>query len=304
MTIQASEKSEVSDEPQHVEAMAGDTQETTSVSSDIYFPDGGYRAWLTVCGGFLGFFASIGFLSSFSVFQSYYTTTTLPTYSPSDISWIGSLQIWGCFFMALWSGRFSDQHGPRIPLAIGGFMMVFGTMMASISKKYYQFILSQGLCSAIGFGFVFTPALAVQSQWFLKRRGFVVGLVMSGQNVGGMDIPVFAEQLLIDRRRISGVIWPVIVNRLITYHGISLGWTLRIIGFIQLATMVAATLLVHARFPHIPREAIPFRRFITDKRSALFTLSTVVAFFGIYVPYVSGAAFRAKLGSRLIPSNR
>jgi hypothetical protein len=63
--------------------------------------------------------------------------------------------------------------------------MVLGTMMASISSSFYQFVFSQGACCAIGFGLVFTPALAVQSQWFLKKRGFVVGLVMSGQNIGG-----------------------------------------------------------------------------------------------------------------------
>jgi MFS family permease len=59
-------------------------------------------------------------------------------------------------------------------------------MMASISKKYYQFLLSQGFCVGLGMGLIFTPALAIQSQWFLKRRGFIVGAVMSGQNVGGV----------------------------------------------------------------------------------------------------------------------
>jgi MFS family permease len=152
---------------------------------EIAFPDGGYKAWLTVVGGLLTTISSIGFLSAFSVFQSYYGTTALPTESASNISWIGSLQIFGCFFLGLWAGRLSDKRGPKLPLALGTFFMVFGTMMASISNSYYQFILSQGLCSAVGFGLVFTPALAVQSQWFLKKRGLVVGLVMSGQNIGG-----------------------------------------------------------------------------------------------------------------------
>ncbi|GFG01371.1 monocarboxylate transporter 1 [Aspergillus udagawae] len=252
---------------QHVENPMVDGQDgTLCPPDDVNFPDGGYKAWLTVLGGWLAFISSIGFLSAFSVFQSFYSSTQLPTYSPSDISWIGSLQLFGTFAIGLWSGRLSDKHGPRLPFALGTFFMVFGTMMASISTKYYQFVLSQGLCSSISFGFAFTPALAVQSQWFLKKRGFVVGLVMSGQNVGG-------------------VIWPILMDRLIFIHGVSLSWTLRIIGFLQLFIMVAATLMVHARFPDIPRQRIPVKRFLTDKRTAIFTFATLLFFFGIYIPY-------------------
>jgi MFS family permease len=162
-----------------------DIQSHDIASVELAFPDGGRKAWFTVAGGFLAQISSIGFLSAFSVFQSYYSQVTLSNSSASDISWIGSIQIFGCFFLGLWAGRLSDRRGPRLPLALGTFFMVFGTMMASISSSYYQFVLSQGVCSAIGFGLVFTPALAVQSQWFLKKRGFVVGLVISGQNIGG-----------------------------------------------------------------------------------------------------------------------
>lgn len=149
------------------------------------FPDGGVKAWLTVLGGFLSFIATIGFLNGGAVFQSYYTTTTLSAYTASDVAWIGSVQLWGCFFFGMWAGDLSDRYGPKLPLAVGAFFIVLGNMMASISTKYYQYLLSQGFCVALGTGLAFTPALAVQSQWFLKSRGFTVGLVMSGQNVGG-----------------------------------------------------------------------------------------------------------------------
>ncbi|CEJ59124.1 hypothetical protein PMG11_07759 [Penicillium brasilianum] len=248
-------------------------------STELAFPDGGYKAWLTVAGGFLAQISSIGFLSAFSVFQSYYGEI-MPSQTASNISWIGSLQIFGCFFLGLWSGRLSDKRGPKLPLALGTFFMVFGTMMASISKSYYQFVLSQGLCSAIGFGLVFTPALAVQSQWFQRKRGFVVGLVMSGQNIGG-------------------VIWPVIVDQLINNRQLSLGWTLRTIGFLQLFLMVMATLLVSPRFPRIPREPIPVKQFLADKRTTLFTLSTLIFFFAVYIPYFYISPYALQGGASL-----
>jgi MFS family permease len=179
-------------ESQHLELGGNDEETNESLAEtaiqDVYFPDGGVNAWRTALGGFLAFIASIGFLSGGSVFQSYYITTTLSSSSPSDIAWIGSVQLWGCFSFGIWAGRLSDKYGPTLPLGVGTFFLVLGIMMASISKTYYQFLLSQGFCVALGMGLIFTPALAIQSQWFLKRRGFIVGAVMSGQNVGGKYI--------------------------------------------------------------------------------------------------------------------
>ncbi|KAL6253036.1 hypothetical protein RBB50_000756 [Rhinocladiella similis] len=254
-----------------------------SIGAEHTFPDGGYKAWMTVLGGWLSFVAGIGVLTGFAVFQSYYSTVVLTGYSADDIAWIGSLQTWGCYFFGIWAGRLSDRYGPKVPMAFGSVFMILGTMTASVSTKYYQFILSQGLCSALGIGFAFTPALAVQSQWFLKKRGFVVGMVMSGQNVGG-------------------VIWAVLVNQLVNYRAVSFGWTLRIIGFMQLALMVAAVLLIQPRFPRrMPREPIKVKTYFTDRRTLLFTLASFVMNLGIYIPYtyVSTYGYQYGLSARM-----
>ena len=60
-------------------------------------------------------------------------------------------------------GKIFDDYGPRYLLAGGAFLHVFGLMMASISKKYYQFLLSQAVCSAIGASMVFYPAFTCVS---------------------------------------------------------------------------------------------------------------------------------------------
>lgn len=183
---------DLTDRPGHLksprkdeEACGGFEAAVALAENDESFPDGGFQAWRTALGGFLSFIASIGYLSGQSVFQSYFKAVVLPDSSSSDIAWISSVQIWGCFFFGIGSGTLSDKYGPALPLALGTFFMVFGNMMSSVSTTFYQFLLSQGFCVALGMGLTFTPALAVQSQWFLKRRGFVVGFVMSGQMVGG-----------------------------------------------------------------------------------------------------------------------
>lgn len=55
-------------------------------------------------------------------------------------------------------GKIFDDYGPRYLLAGGTFFHVFGLMMTSISKKYYQFLLAQAVCSAIGASMIFYPA--------------------------------------------------------------------------------------------------------------------------------------------------
>ena len=63
-------------------------------------------------------------------------------------------------------GRTFDNYGPRFLLLGGTFLHVFGLMMTSISKTYYQLLLSQAICSSIGASMVFYPAFnCVSSTW-------------------------------------------------------------------------------------------------------------------------------------------
>ena len=108
------------------------------------------------------------------VFQAYYQEKYLKGYSPSAISWIASLELSILFGGVSFAyqdhrelpnprsqgfvvGRIYDKYGPRWLMAFGTFMHVFGLMMASLSTKYYQIILSQGICSPIGICCLFTP---------------------------------------------------------------------------------------------------------------------------------------------------
>lgn len=52
-------------------------------------------------------------------------------------------------------GKIFDTYGPRWLMIVGSFLHVFGLMMASISTEYYQILLSQGVCSAIGAASIF-----------------------------------------------------------------------------------------------------------------------------------------------------
>lgn len=132
-----------------------------------------------------------------------------------------------CFFAGgLFAGAAHDAYGPRWLLLVGTLLHVFGLMMASLSTRYYQFILAQGLCSPIGAAMVFYPALASVVTWFLHERAAAIGLAATGSGVGGTLFPSVAREMMED---------------------VGYPWTLRTCAFIILGLCVVANLTVRSR---------------------------------------------------------
>lgn len=66
-------------------------------------------------------------------------------------------------FSGIFVGKIYDDFGPRPLLLAGTVFHVFGLMMASLAKTYYQILLSQAFCSAIGASMVFYPSFTTVS---------------------------------------------------------------------------------------------------------------------------------------------
>ncbi|PYH96097.1 MFS general substrate transporter [Aspergillus ellipticus CBS 707.79] len=251
-------------------------------------PDGGVVAWGVVLGAWCALFCSFGWINSIGAFQTYYETTLLTGYSASTISWIPSLEVFFMLVMGPVVGSLSDIIGPRWVLLGGSFLHVFGLMMASISTEYYQILLSQGICSAMGLCAIFQPAMASISSWFLKKRGAAYGIVASGSSLGG-------------------VIFPIMVDRLIKEVGFA--WAMRIAAFVILFLLAFTCLLVRARIPplkhHMDKEMLmgPYR----DGRMLLVLFGFLCLTFGVYIPinYLETAAMAqgmsASLAQYLVP---
>jgi len=59
------------------------------------------------------------------------------------------------FFGGPFFGKTFDNFGPRGLLAVGSVLHVLGLMMTSLGTQYYQFLLAQGVCSALGASAIF-----------------------------------------------------------------------------------------------------------------------------------------------------
>lgn len=75
------------------------------------FPDGGLQAWSVAAGAAGLMFCAFGYVNSFGVYQEYYQANQLSTRPPSDISWLGSLQVFFLFSGTVIGGPLFDRYG-------------------------------------------------------------------------------------------------------------------------------------------------------------------------------------------------
>ncbi|KAF2031231.1 MFS general substrate transporter [Setomelanomma holmii] len=229
------------------------------------FPDGGKNAYLCLLGGFCCLFCSFGWLNCLGVFQNYYQFHQLRDYSPSTIAWIPSIQIFIMFFPGPIVGWVNDNHGPKYLLIFGTFFHVFGLMMTSLCKEYWQFILAQGICSPLGLNCIFQAGTTTIPTWFLKKRGLAYGIMAAGSGLGGIIFPIMASHLIPE---------------------VGFGWTLRIIAFMILGLMLVANVTVTSRLPPRPRpfQLKVFLEPFKDTKFVLVTIASFFFFFGLFIP--------------------
>jgi len=190
-----------------------------AVTAPVTPPDGGLRAWLQVLGCWLVFFNVWGFTFSFGLFQSYYELDLLSDESPSDISWIGTVASYLLIVIGVVSGPLFDLGYYKVMVFGGATMTCFGIMMLSLSKTYYQIMLTQGICMGLGCGVLYIPGIALVSRSFSARRAMALGLVTCGAPFGGIVYTITFDQLI---------------------NPLGFAWTVRVMGFIMITSYIIA----------------------------------------------------------------
>ncbi|KAL2802519.1 MFS general substrate transporter [Aspergillus granulosus] len=185
-------------------------------------------------------------------------------------------------------GRFYDNYGPRYIILVGTFCHVFGLMMTSLCKEYYQILLTQGVCSAIGTSCLFSPATNCVITWFHKKRAFAIGIVAGGSSLGG-------------------VIFPIMLNHLIQEVGF--GWAIRIAAFLIFGMLIFGNLTLSSRLPPSPKKMKLVQYFapLKERTYLLTTVGSFLFYLGMFLPinYIQYQAttygMSASLAEYLIP---
>lgn len=226
-------------------------------------PDGGFNAWFQVALAHLINQNTFGYASSYGIFQGYYTETL--KYSASTVAWIGTVNLCLLYLVGVFSGRAMDTGYYRACTAAGLFLQLVGVFMTSISTKYWQLMLAQGICQGIGNGLLFCPAVANVATYFsVRKRALAVSFVACGGATGGMIFPAIAQSLL---------------------HRIGFGWTLRVMGLVMLFNTILVVLFSRTRLP--PKPAAPLLDWEAFRELAfvLYCLGIFLVFLGTWIPY-------------------
>lgn len=153
--------------------------------------------------------------------------------------------------------------------------------MVSLGTRYYQFILAQGVLFGTACGMVFTPVVSIVGQYFTTKRALAMGIVASGASVGG-------------------IIFPIVLNHLLTGTTIGFGWAIRIVGFMMLGLMTIACLVIRE---HLPRRNHGFYiiKAFQSWPYVLTFLGFFFSLFGFWTPvfYIASYARTRHLDARL-----
>lgn len=117
------------------------------------------------------------------------------------------------------TGRLNDRFGPRVVITICSLISGTGYLLMSRIDAVWQLYLIYGVIVAVGLGGGFVPMVSTVARWFVKRRGLMMGIVLSGVGIGTVVMP------------------PLVTHLIATY-----GWrtTYIIIGVITLVVLVVA----------------------------------------------------------------
>ncbi|KAF9414761.1 hypothetical protein BGZ94_000287 [Podila epigama] len=194
-------------------SVIGISQSPTLVDMADRAPDGGLRAWLVVLGSFLIHtfcFAPTEYI--FGMFEHHYLEIFADS-SHGSIALIGTIGSSTTYFAGFVSGVAADRFGYRITALLGTATMAVALILASFATQVWQLL-------------IYFPAIGAPSHWFDAKRGFALGLAVSGTGLGGLALAP-ATQALID--------------------SLGVGWTLRALALFCVIVCGTASFLIVER---------------------------------------------------------
>jgi MFS family permease len=130
-------------------------------------------------------------------------------------------------FSTIALGRMTDRHGIVLPLVISALALGLGFVLAGYAPNLAVFTGAHALIG-VGAGTGFGPMMADISHWFMRRRGFAVVVVASGNYL-------------------AGTIWPFLMSLTMPL----IGWrgTYAAIGVIVVVTVLPLALAMRRQPP-------------------------------------------------------
>ncbi len=107
-----------------------------------------------------------------------------------------SLSIFLVGLLGVFAGRLNDRFGPRLVITVCGIFLGAGFILVSQVSAAWQLYLLYGLMIGVGVSGAFVPLASTAARWFVKRRGMMIGITISGVGAGTLVMSPLASWLI------------------------------------------------------------------------------------------------------------
>jgi len=153
------------------------------------------RSWVVVGISFVNIAVAFGLNFSFSVFL----VAILEEFNWSRASVAAAFSLSSLVLgIGSWpAGRLADRFGPRKMLMTGSIILSFATIASGWIQEIWHLYFAVGIFGAIGIcNLGWVPHSVLISNWFVERRGTMVGIAFSGMGIGILAIGPAAQYLI------------------------------------------------------------------------------------------------------------
>jgi len=138
-----------------------------------------FYGWVVVAAAFIIIVFGYAIRNTFSVF--YPTIVEEFGWGRGNTALMFSIAILVYGLMAPIVGNLVDRFEPRLVLSVGACIVGMGITLCSLATTQWQFYLFYGVIAAIGLSIMgWTPLSTIISNWFVKKRGLVFGILGAG----------------------------------------------------------------------------------------------------------------------------
>ncbi|MFC2046947.1 MFS transporter [Chloroflexota bacterium] len=152
-----------------------------------------FYGYIVVLAGFFIIMIAYGTLYSFGVFFKPMLTEFGWTRAMTSSAYSMSYLLFG--LLSILMGRLNDRFGPRLIVTTSGLFLGLGYLLMSQISSVWQLYLFYGVFVSIGMSSA-VPLTSVVARWFVKRRGLMSGIVLSGVGAGTVIMPPVSSQLI------------------------------------------------------------------------------------------------------------
>lgn len=153
-----------------------------------------YYGWLVVAAGFgiqmVAWGTNITFGVFFKPLIDEFGWTKATTSGASSLN----TALRGLFYLVV--GKLNDKYGPKILVGVCGLILGLGCILMSQANTVWQLYLFYGVLVSIGMSGSFVPVATTITSWFVKKRGMVTSVFLSGGSFGCMIMAPISNWLI------------------------------------------------------------------------------------------------------------